>query len=81
MALDRKQHIIGCHPMTIISDRQFINAATAQGDADLASTSIKRVFNKFTQSACRPLNHLTSSDLVNKPVRELPDHGHDHLFI
>ena len=81
MTLDGKQHIIGGHPMAVVGDSQFVNAATTQGDADLASTGVERVFNHFTQGACRPFNHLTSGNLVNKSVRKLPDHGHCNLFI
>ena len=62
--------------MPVITDQQLVNTAAAQRHTNAVCISIERVFNKFLERTGRSFNNLTSCNLVNKRIGELPDLTH-----
>jgi hypothetical protein len=73
MALEGYLGVLFRHPGPIIRYPDQTPACLFDVDQDLGRTGIDRVFNKFFNRRCGPVNHFTRGNLVHNVIWEYID--------
>ena len=74
MSFDAERGVLPVHPLAVIGHSDEASAAGLQLHLEDGGTCVDRILDEFLHDACRSLDHLAGSDLVDHPVFEDANH-------